>query len=305
MDTNPVQTKTITATLTQATGFGGAFTIPYPDNAGATDFAGGRAILRSNGHNEIHESRSQFSVAYTGAGAEITILTAMSYAEGDRVWLDVDVGARGKGSDKIAAAELADESTMQLRQPVAINLGAPATADADGAVVSQAATAADGLATGINGALASGGIASFDVPRNVVAGWTGTAVLTVTGTDAYGNVIVESSGSGTSLTGKKAFKTVTGISVSANVTGLTVGSGTVLGLPCYLADQADLIVEKQDGAAATAGTVLAGVTGAQTATTGDVRGTYGPNSAPNGSRVFELVALVRDPSYTGADQFAG
>jgi len=37
--------------------------------------------------------------------------------------------------------------------------------------------------------------------RNVVAAWTGTAVMTVTGLDMYGNVVVEASASGTSLTG--------------------------------------------------------------------------------------------------------
>src|SRR3546814_1050600 len=72
----------------------------------------------------------------------------------------------------------------------AVNLGAPLTADADGVCASQAITAAAGGT--INGAFATGGVATFDVPRNVVAAWTTAAVLTVTGTDAYGNALVES-----------------------------------------------------------------------------------------------------------------
>src|SRR3546814_11170811 len=75
----------------------------------------------------------------------------------------------------------------------AVNLGAPLTADADGVCASQAITAAAGGT--INGAFATGGVATFDVPRNVVAAWTTAAVLTVTGTDAYGNALVDSSAS--------------------------------------------------------------------------------------------------------------
>jgi hypothetical protein len=152
---------------------------------------------------------------------------------------------------------------------------------------------------------AADGVATFDVPRNVVAGWTGTAVLTVTGTDAYGNVMVESSGSGTSMTGKKAFKTVTDVSTSANITGLTVGTSKVLGLPAFLASAASVLKEWQDGADATPGTLLAGDTATPTATTGDVRGTYAPNAAPNGAIEFEAVVLMQSTAYTGQAQFAG
>src|SRR3546814_17307616 len=62
----------------------------------------------------------------------------------------------------------------------AVNLGAPLTADADGVCASQAITAAAGGT--INGAFATGGVATLYVPRNVVAAWTTAAGLTVTGT---------------------------------------------------------------------------------------------------------------------------
>jgi hypothetical protein len=143
------------------------------------------------------------------------------------------------------------------------------------------------------------------VPRNVVAAWTTTAVLTVTGTDADGNTIVESSASGTSLAGKKAFKTITDVSTSVDITGLTVGHGDVLGLPIFVESPADVVGEIEDGAAATAGTVVGGVTTAATATTGDVRGTYDPNSACDGSAVFELDVLVASASYKGVTQYGG
>lgn len=132
-----------------------------------------------------------------------------------------------------------------------INLGAPDVADADGYCASQDLTAAGVFSSSTTAAAALaaaalGGIA--DVPRNVVAAWTGTAIITITGKDVYGNTVVESSGSGTSLTGVKAFKQVTGISVSANVTSLTVGTGNVLGLPVFLPGKQHVVAEIVDGA---------------------------------------------------------
>ena len=61
-------------------------------------------------------------------------------------------------------------------------------------------------------------MATLDVPRNIVvdSGGVDTAVLTFTGTDEYGNTVVESitlNGT-TAVAGKKAFKTVTGVSSS-------------------------------------------------------------------------------------------
>lgn len=71
-------------------------------------------------------------------------------------------------------------------------------------------------------------------------------MLTVTGEDEYGDIVVEASGSGTSFTGKKAFKKITSIAVSTNVTGLTVGTGDVLGLPAYVAYAGQVLAELQD-----------------------------------------------------------
>lgn len=132
-----------------------------------------------------------------------------------------------------------------------INLGAPDVADADGYFASQDLTSAGvaSVSTTVAAAIAAAALAGrADVPRNVVAAWTGTAVLTVTGKDVYGNTVVESSGSGTSFTGKKAFSQVTGISVSANVTSLTVGTGVVLGLPVFVPGKQHIVAEIADGA---------------------------------------------------------
>jgi hypothetical protein len=79
----------------------------------------------------------------------------------------------------------------------------------------------------------------------------------------------------------------------------------VLGLPVALPQKGLVVGEMEDGAAPTAGTLVAAVRSTATATTGDVRGTYDPNSAANGSKVFSLVATLPDPSDKGVTQYAG
>lgn len=280
----------------------GSLTINYPAGVQPESFLGGTDHMLVTNSMVLFSKQNHFGLTFGPTSVTVMLYTAVLPAN-SQVFLHLD-RADYVGETPVAPA-LANEGNTDAMRLVKINLGIPAAAVANGAVASQAASAATGLATGINGSLASGGVATFDVPRNVVAAWTGTAVLTVTGLDEYGKVVKESSASGTTFTGKKAFKKITGISVSADVTGLTVGSGAVLGLPVFLGDVVDVLKESQDGAAATAGTIAAGVVTAATATTGDVRGTYAPNSAPNAARNYELIAAVRNLAYTGVAQFAG
>lgn len=300
-----MRTETIIATLSADVGQGGTFNIAYPAGKSANDYQAGANpdhVITTISGMPMHATRGEFSVAFGASNIVVTILKNYTLADGQKVWLHVDVKpSRDPGGEVI----LANEAQMDKMVPIIINLGAPIATDTDSIVASQAATAASGLATGINGVLASGGVATLDVPRNVVAAWTGTAVITITGTDQYGATLVESSASGTSLTGNKAFKTITGISVSANVTGLTVGHSSKLGLPAYLASAAHVVREIMDDAEATAGTIVAGDTATATATTGDVRGTYVANSLPNGTRTYDLIAMLRAPDGLGVAQFAG
>ncbi len=176
----------------------------------------------------------------------------------------------------------------------------PDAPDADGVCASQAGTASTAMT--INGALASGGVATFDVPRNVVAAWTGTATITVTGTDVYGRTQTETSASGTSFAGKKAFKTITSVVPSANITGATVGTGDVFGLPFRVTDAGYIVRAGWAGALADdAGTfVAADATSPATATTGDPRGTFDPSSAANGSRRL-VIAMALTGLQVGPD----
>lgn len=147
----------------------------------------------------------------------------------------------------------------------------------------------------INGARASAGIATLDVPRNVVAAWTGTAILTITGTDVYGKTMSEVTASGTSHTGKKAFKTITSVSSNASITAATVGSGSVLGLP-FRTDASDLLAARFNNAIDAGTFVVADTTSPATTSTGDVRGTFAPAGTLDGTKKLALLLVVSDNS---------
>lgn len=289
---------TIQHTLSAAVATSGTFTVAYPTGRDAGHYAGARNHKLS-ALGADRSSPSGFTVSFGTSNITVTYLGTTTLPAGTVVWLQLDRLSEYPGRNELIGRTA---RTGHLT-PVLVNLGAPDAADADGVCASQSGTASTAMT--INGALAASGVATFDVPRNVVAAWTNTAVLTVTGTDEYGNTVVESSASGTSMAGKKAFKTITSVVPSANITGATVGSGDVLGLPLFLENKGHVLREMEDGVAATAGTLVAGVTSAATATTGDVRGTYDPNSACDGSKAFTLVAAVTDPNDRGVSQYAG
>jgi hypothetical protein len=176
----------------------------------------------------------------------------------------------------------------------------PATAAANNVATTTSSTS---LVIPIAGALVTSGVAVMDVPRNLVAAWTTTSVLTFTGTDAYGVVIHEASASGTSHTGSKAFATVTAITCTIDVTGCTVGTGQKIGFPRFLNRVNDIIVVKFNNVlAADASTVVAGVTTTATTTTGDVRGTISASASWDGTKM--ITVFGRPPRvYTDAGQF--
>lgn len=235
--------KTIEHTLSAAVADNGTFTVNYPAGFSAGSFSGGHAHkMWAAGLQVMLSAPADFTLTFGASEITVTYLGSTTLPAGSRVNIQADVyGADDREPDKVALP------VNVVRAPVVrVDLGAPDADDNNGYCASQSVSAA--AAASLDGALVVAGVGTPDVPRNVVAAWTGTAVLTVTGTDVDGNVVVEKSASGTSLTGKKAFKTVTAVSPSANVTGLTVGTGDVLGLPIYVPGSAYVLQEMEDGA---------------------------------------------------------
>jgi hypothetical protein len=155
----------------------------------------------------------------------------------------------------------------------------------------------------INGASATGGVATLDVCRalsmiSTNAGDT-TQTVTVTGTDFYGQPQTERRTlNGTTIVNfLKAFKTVTRVAVSATTAGnLTVGSRDALGLPYRVTNVAYIASVKWNSTLAQdAGTFTAAdATSPATITTGDVRGLYVPSNATDGTK--RLVMLISLPA---------
>lgn len=283
----------IVTTLSADLALNGTFTVAYPANRTAGSYTGGwQHKLFAGG--KLRSSPTDFTVAFTTV-ATITYKGTTTIPAGSRVEVQLDrVGRAVWGGNP---APLTNVNTL-IMDVARVDLGSPAAGAANNLSVSAAV-----LAATATGAVLLALAAALDVPRNVVAAWTGTSVLSITGTDVYGNVIHESSASGTSFTGKKAFKTVTLATFSADVTGCTIGTGNVLGLPVFLAGTGFVLRELQDGVAPTAGTIVAGVTSAATATTGDVRGTYAPNATPDGAKDFALICALESLASQGVTQF--
>lgn len=188
-------------------------------------------------------------------------------------------------------------SPMNVYDIVPVALSATAVAAA------QAVAAAGNLT--INGASASGGVATLDVPRTVSIVSTGadtTQTATVTGTDAYGIPMSEAiafNGTNT-VAGQKAFKTVTRVAISAALAGnASVGSTDVFGLP-FRANTRNYVLTAWNGAFVTTGTFAGADATAATTTTDDVRGTYLVPDAANGTKRLTLwVNIFDDDTQTG------
>lgn len=105
-------------------------------------------------------------------------------------------------------------------------------ADADGVCQSQTPAAGGSQNLTINGAKASGGVATFGAARQVTvtsAGNDAGRTFVITGTDVNGDALTESlSGpNADTVTTTKHFKTVTQVTIDANSAGaLTVGMNT-------------------------------------------------------------------------------
>ena len=187
--------------------------------------------------------------------------------------------------------------------PTRIPFGAPAAASATNIFNVSALNA--GAVTTLDGtAVANAQVIPEPWGRviQLVASTTNVTVVQVYGADYLGQNIREdvTMTSAVAVVTKKAFKYVDSIVCPANAGTISVGWGAGLGLP-YKTIRVEY--EVNNGAAATAGTLIAAVlTDPQTATTGDPRGTYTTTSTMNSTNIISVVAdCVNDvnTSYRG------
>ena len=152
-------------------------------------------------------------------------------------------------------------------------------------------TAGTSVRTVVNASGAS--VLQLDCPRAVsIVSGTGTLTnrnVTISGYDYYGQAMSEVIATGTvqstTVKGKKAFWQISSATISGAL-GATIAIGTtdILGIPVRVFNVAYIASVKSNSTLAQdAGTFVAADTATATTTTGDVRGTYVPATASDGT----------------------
>lgn len=297
--------------LASAVAPAGTFTIGYPPGTSRGDFVSGVRKSFAFVNQARYESPRDFTLTLNAANITVTWLNANILPAGATVRLQVN----GPGVDEITpdVATLPSNNVTQVTIPRTnashlrrIDLGSPVASSA----VALFAAATLGAAGAIT-LLAAG--RTFDVPRNVIitsVGNDSARTFVITGLDEYGQLVIENlpGANAAVAAGKKAFKSITSITIDgASAGNVSIGFGNVLGLPVVVDAAWRILREVLDNATATAGTFVGALAPQtrSTATTADVRGTYVPNSAPDGSRAYAILAALDDPAALGNPQFAG
>lgn len=315
----------INAYLTSALVAAGTFAVNYPSGKNKGSFYLGTSHKIVTPTNDVYSSDSgHFSVALGDTSATITWNASTSIPAGTLLNVQLEEPGRRAYRDPDTRNLLLNATMVE---PMLINLGNPIAPSATALISAATGTELPDVAApgetvtytpstaGTSPVDGANSTWVLDVARNVVVTVTHASSIvatnvTVRGTDMYGNVISEllaitATGTNKTAAGKKAFKSVTSIAIQAaadsSANTVNVGFGDVLGLPVFLPSAAHVLKEIEDAAAATAGTFVAGDQTKATTTTGDVRGTYDPSSACNGTKVFKLIVALPDPGFLGVN----
>lgn len=188
--------------------------------------------------------------------------------------------------------------------PNEFSLGTPPVLDADGILDGHSIATAGSTST-FNVLMLSTSFGEFGRNVTVVASGAATSLVTVKGRDYLGQPMLEDfTLNGTSpVVGVKAFKTIEEVVYGATGgTTIDVGWADKLGLPYAVTS---VLKELEDGAVASAGTLVARSVATQSSTSADPRGTYDPASACDGALEFSLVMMCdRDNLHGVAHYYA-
>lgn len=315
--------STFTTGSAVASGGTMAFTYPPGTSIGHFNLNLGAHKLYVEGHNSLYNFLDDFTISFSAANATVTYNGTTAIPASTKVQLMLDCGGRNDQRQFLDYLEVtgypgaANVSNVGVNPNGAANTvplfgkyavatvryGSPTTISTTGILATTAVggTTLQTLATPV----------ILDVPRalQIVSSNAGdtTQVITIRGKDMYGAAMTESiTANGTTpVFGKKAFKEVISYQSSASMAGnLSIGNSKILGLPFFLGGAAYVLKEVQDGAVATAGSFVAGVSVKQTATSGDPRGTWTPNATLNGTIALELIIAATDETWTGGTQYS-
>jgi hypothetical protein len=183
------------------------------------------------------------------------------------------------------------------------NIAASQTAAAAGGVTLTAGTSAKSIVNTYGQT-----VIQLNTPRALQVNTSTTArTVTISGYDYFGQAMTEAitvATAGTAKSGKKAFYQIVSATISGSATAVTIGTTDILGLPVRCIDAGYVVKAGWNNTLAQdAGTfVVADMTNPATSTTGDVRGTYTPSSASDGSKrlvmTIGLPAIAVGPNAT-------
>jgi len=238
----------LSATLVQS----GTVVFTYPDGYNKGDFVTFGAEMVTGSNDVFSVQNGDITIALGDTSVTVTLRAATSIPAGT----PVTMGLKVAGVEQFT--ELRENKTKlshtTKKESVQVNLGNPVAVDTDGILDGVSATTTAQSYTIANFVTAfANNLGYLDVPRNLtMTGSSGSNhVVTVTGEDIYGDVIVENftlSGT-TNIIGNKAFYRVTNVAVAAGASGDTVdvGWGVKLGLPIFLKKWNDIKAQYVDG----------------------------------------------------------
>jgi len=221
--------------------------------------------------------------ASSSATGSITITSSGDAYLGDPAPMDLGVGPLGR----VYVWDCVPQ-TLQTA-----NIAASQTASGSGAVTLTAGTSVKTV-TRADGTT----VLQLNTPRALQINTSTTArTITVSGYDYYGQPMTEAitvATAGTAKSGAKAFYQIASATINGSATAVTIGTTDILGLPVRCFDAGYVVkVGWNNTLAQDAGTFTpADMTNPASSTTGDVRGTYKPSTASDGTkRLVMTIAL--------------